>query len=65
VTALSIERLVHPTRRSAAAPRIRAGLIVRATTIGKSVRAAQAFEAAVSPTAQLRVMERFAASIDR
>lgn len=65
MTALSIERFVRPARRSAATPRIRAGLTARTTTIGKSVRAARAFENAVSPAEQLRVMERFAASIAR
>ena len=65
MTALSIERFVRPTRHAAAAPRIRAGFTARTTTIGKSVRAAQALENAVSPSAQLRVMEHFASSIAR
>lgn len=65
MTAPSFERIVHPSRRSAAGRRIRAHLAARTTMIGTSVRAARALDGVVSPSAQLRVMERFVCSIAR
>ena len=62
MTALSLERIVHPRR--SATPRIRTALSAGTTMIGQSIRAAQEMDAVVSPGAQLRVMERFAARID-
>jgi hypothetical protein len=62
MTALSLERIVHPRR--SAAPRIRTVLSAGTTMIGQSIRAAQEMDAVVSPGAQLRVAERFAARID-
>jgi hypothetical protein len=62
MTALSLERIARP--RHAAARRTRTSLTARTIMIGKSIRAAQEFDNVVSPGAQLRVMERFAARID-
>ena len=62
MTALSLERIVHPRRP--VTPRIRTVLSAGTTMIGQSIRAAQEMDAVVSPGAQLRVMERFAARID-
>jgi hypothetical protein len=64
MTALSLERIVHPRPRRSAAPRLRTVLSARTTMIEQSIRAAQELDAVVSPGAQLRVMERFAARID-
>ena len=61
MTALSLERIVRPRH---SAPRNRTGFIAATTMIGTSIRAAQEMDAVVSPGAQLRVMERFAARID-
>ena len=62
MTALSLERIVRP--RHSAARRTRHGFTAATTMIGTSIRAAQEMDAVVSPGAQLRVMERFAARID-
>jgi hypothetical protein len=63
MTALSLERLVHPRR--ATTPRTGTAPTTRTTLIGESIRAARDIDNVVSPSAQLRVMERFAARIDR
>ena len=62
MTALSLERIVRP--RHSAAPRTRIGFTATTTMIGTSIRAAQELDNVVSPGAQRRVMERFAARID-
>jgi hypothetical protein len=61
MTSLSLERLVHPLR--ATTPRT-GTLTDRTTLIAESIRAAREFDNVVSPGAQLRVMERFAARIE-
>ena len=62
MTALSLERIVRP--RHSAASRTRTGFTAATSMIGESIRAAQELDNVVSPGAQRRVMERFAARID-
>jgi hypothetical protein len=65
MTALSLERLVHPRRSAASAPRrAHRARMSSASLIAESVRAAVEIDGVVSPGAQLRVAERFAARID-
>jgi len=62
MTALSLERLTHPRRP--ASRRAHRSLTSSATLIAQSVRAGAELDGVVSPRAQLRVAERFAARID-
>ena len=62
MTALTLERLVRPSR-SAVAPRIGSVLTARTTMVGRSIQAARELDNAASPTARLRVLERFSSSI--
>ena len=62
MTALSLERIVRP--RHSAAARTHSGFTAATAMIGTSIRAARELDAVVSPAAQLRVVERFAARID-
>jgi len=65
MTALTLGRLVHPRRSAASAPRrANRARTSSATLIAESVRAAAELDGVVSPGAQLRVAERFAARID-
>ena len=61
MTALSLERLVHPRRTTA--PRARTFLTTGGTMVVQSIRAAREFDTVVSPDAQVRVLERFATRI--
>ncbi len=63
MTAVSLERIIRPRR--SAGPDLRSVLTARATLVVQSVKAARELDAVVSPGAQLHVVERFAARIDR
>ncbi len=61
MTAVTIERLIHPRRTTPL--RLRAVLTAGAGVIAQSVQAARELDAAVSAGAQLRVVNRFASRI--